>query len=115
VERAAVFYRQVFGWEIAPGEHDDSGYLHIKNGEHRIHRSEFIGGIPPAKFLPPGVPPHWLLYFYVPDCAASTAKATELGGRVIMGPMEIPNVGHMSVIADPQGAVSALFTPGRHE
>jgi len=38
VDKAKDFYQKLFGWEIAPGEHDTSGYLHIKNGK------DFIGG-----------------------------------------------------------------------
>jgi uncharacterized protein len=105
VAAAQKFYAAVFGWQISPGENDSSGYLHIKNGE------TFIGGIPPAEFLNPNVPPHWMLYFYVTDTAASTEKARQLGATVFMGPMEIPKVGNMSVVADPQGATLALFTP----
>jgi len=106
-DAAAAFYRKVFGWEIAPGEHDDSGYLHIRNGE------QFIGGIPPAAHRNPNAPPHWLLYFYVVDCDASAAQAKELGAALHMGPMTIENVGRMAIVADPQGAVFALFQPGR--
>src|SRR5262249_8539480 len=67
VKRAADFYSGLFGWHIAAGENDKSGYLHIKNGEH------FIGGIPPAEHMAPGVPPHWLAYFLVDDVDASTS------------------------------------------
>jgi predicted enzyme related to lactoylglutathione lyase len=107
VESAAKFYKAVFGWEIAPGEHDTSGYLHIKNGE------QFIGGMPPAHMMPPNVPPHWLLYYLVEDCDKSTARLTELGGRVLMPPMTLEKVGRFSVVADPQGAVFSLFMPER--
>ena len=100
--RAAEFYKALFGWEIAPGQ-DSSGYLHIKNGE------EFIGGIPPAQFRDPNTPPHWLGYYLVKDCDASTAKAKELGANVYMSPTTMEGVGRWSVIADPQGAVCALF------
>ena len=79
-----------------------------KNGE------AFIGGIPPTHVLPPSVPSHWMLYFYVTDADASTKKLLELGGKVHMGPMAIENVGRMSVVADPQGAGFALFTPAPH-
>jgi predicted enzyme related to lactoylglutathione lyase len=106
-EKGAEFYRKVFGWEIAPGEHDSSGYLHIKNGEH------FIGGVPAAAQRDPNSPPHWLIYFLVDDCDASTAKAKELGAHIYMAPMTLENVGRFSVIADPQGAVSSLFQPAR--
>ena len=101
---AAKFYADLFGWTLAPGE---GGYLHVKNGE------DFIGGIPPAEHRRPGTPPHWMIYIQVDDCDASTAKAQELGARVYMGPMTMENVGRMTVLADPQGAVLALFQPMR--
>src|SRR5579883_1142513 len=97
---AAKFYSQVFGWEISKGENDSSGYLHIKNGD------QFIGGMPPLQFQNPHAPSHWLIYFQVTDCDASTAKAKDLGAKVFMGPMTMEKVGRWSVIADPQGAVS---------
>jgi uncharacterized protein len=102
---AGAFYSGLFGWKVEPGEKDPSGYLHIKNGEH------FIGGVPPAGQTGPHAPPHWMLYFQVADCDASTAKATELGARTFVPPMNIEGVGRMSVIADPQGATFSLFTP----
>lgn len=105
--KASEFYKAVFGWEIMPGQ-DNSGYLHIKNGE------DFIGGIPPAQFRDPNAPPHWLLYFLVTDSDAATAKAKELGATVYMEPMSMENVGRWSVAADPQGAVFALFQPAQH-
>jgi hypothetical protein len=101
-DRAGKFYKQVFGWEADPGK-DSSGYLHIKNGE------KHIGGIPSAEQRNPNAPPHWLLYFLVANCDASTAKAKELGANVFVPPMSMEGVGRWSVIADPQGAVFALF------
>src|SRR5581483_7020441 len=95
--KASAFYKAVFGWELTVGENDKSGYLHIKNG------ADFIGGVPPAHVIPPGVPPHWMLYFFVTDVDASTKKAADMGAKVLMGPMSIEHVGRMSVINDPQG------------
>jgi predicted enzyme related to lactoylglutathione lyase len=108
VAKAAAFYKELFGWEIAKGENDNSGYLHIKNGD------QFIGGMPPAQHIPPGVPPHWMLYFHVTDADASTEKLKVLGGKVCAGPMTIEKVGRMSVVNDAQGAGFALFTPLPH-
>jgi predicted enzyme related to lactoylglutathione lyase len=101
-DAAAQYYSNLFGWQISPG---DTGYLHIKNGE------AFIGGIPPASQHAPGAPPHWMIYFAVENCDASTAQAKELGASVFVGPMDIEKVGRMTVLADPQGAVLALFQP----
>jgi len=108
VAAAKKFYEAVFGWQISPGEKDTSGYLHVKNGEH------FIGGVPPAEYRDPKAPPHWLLYFQVAKCDASTAKAKELGARVYVEPMTMENVGRWSVVADPQGAVFSLFEAAQH-
>jgi uncharacterized protein len=102
-DRAKKFYADLFGWDISPGEKDPSGYLHIKNGDR------FIGGIPPAHVRDPKAPPHWLIYFYVADVDASAGKAKELGATFFVPPMSIEDVGRMAIMADPQGAVSAIF------
>jgi uncharacterized protein len=105
--RAREFYAVLFGWSITPGEHDPSGYLHIKNGD------AFIGGIPPVGPRP-GVPSHWLLYFLASDCDGSTAKAKSLGANIFYGPTTMEGVGRWAVVADPQGAVFAIFQPLPH-
>jgi predicted enzyme related to lactoylglutathione lyase len=107
-KRASDFYSALFEWQIMADEKDKSGYLHIKNGEH------FIGGIPPAAHRPPGVPPHWLAYFWVDDVDASSAKAKQMGANLYVAPMTIENVGRMAVIADPQRAVFAIFNSPKH-
>lgn len=106
-QQAAVdFYTKLFGWEVDASQ-DGSGYLHIKNaGDH-------IGGIPPKEQQNPNAPPHWMIYLQVADCEATTAKAKELGASVFMGPTRMEKVGVVTVFADPQGAVSALFQPLR--
>jgi predicted enzyme related to lactoylglutathione lyase len=101
---AKKFYAGLFGWELVPGkDKDESGYLHIQNGE------QMIGGMPPPEHLPAGVPPHWMIYYQVADCEESTAKAIGLGAVVLVAPMTIEGAGVMSVLDDPQGAGFALF------
>jgi uncharacterized protein len=100
--RAADFYSGLFGWQITKEDEDPShDYWHIKNGE------EFIGGLPPATHRDPNAPPHWLPYFKVSDCDATTAKAQQLGAAVYLPPMTIEDW-RMSILADPQGAVFAI-------
>jgi predicted enzyme related to lactoylglutathione lyase len=106
-ERAGKFYSGLFGWELTKDPKDPSGYLHIKNGEH------YIGGVPPAEHRNPHVPPHWLLYFQVADAKAATDKATQLGGNVLVPLTTMEKVGTWSIVADPQGAVFALFKSAR--
>lgn len=106
--KAGEFYKSLFGWQLEKGENDpDGGYLHIKNGEH------FIGGVPPASHMPPGAPPHWLIYFHTNDCDATSNKAKSLGAAVRFGPVTMENVGRLAVVADPQGAYFSVFQPMR--
>jgi predicted enzyme related to lactoylglutathione lyase len=103
-DRAKDFYSNLFGWKLTVGRgKDPSGYLHIMNGE------EAIGGIQTAEGRDRNAPPHWLIYWYVTDVDASAEKAKSLGATSYMPPMTIEGVGRMAVMADPQGAVSALF------
>ncbi|MGB7133904.1 MAG: VOC family protein [Acidobacteriaceae bacterium] len=103
---ATHFYGSLFGWEFTLGkDKDPSGYLHIRSGE------QHIGGIPGPGTLPPHVPPHWLAYIQVADCAAVTARAQSLGASILLPPMTIENQLRFSVLADPQGAAFALFQP----
>jgi predicted enzyme related to lactoylglutathione lyase len=102
-DRAGVFYADLLGWNISHAENDNSGYLHIKNGH------DFIGGIPPGTHRPPGVPPHWMIYFAVADVDATAAKAAELGAATQLAPMTMEGVGRMAVLSDPQGASFAIF------
>jgi uncharacterized protein len=106
-EKASRFYSGLFGWELMKDPKDPSGYIHIKNSE------DFIGGIPPATHRNPNAPPHWLLYVQVADAEASTGKAGQLGAKVLMQPRKMEGVGIWSIVADPQGAVLALFKSAR--
>jgi len=57
-----------------------------------------------------GALPHWLCFINVDDVDASAAKVTELGGQVFRPPSDTPEGGRFAVVADPQGAVFALYT-----
>jgi hypothetical protein len=53
--------------------------------------------------MPAEVPSHWAVYFSVDDADAAAAKIAELGGKVLMGPMDI-QPGRFAAAADPTGA-----------
>jgi predicted enzyme related to lactoylglutathione lyase len=58
------------------------------------------------------VPAHWSVTFAVDDADATAARATELGGQVVVPPFDAPWV-RMTVITDPQGAtfIASKFVP----
>lgn len=106
---ATLFYTKVLGWttetwKTPPGA---PPYTMWSNA------GKTFGGLMalPKEAKAAGAPSHWLGYVTVPDTDASLAQAKQLGARALMGPMDIPEVGRIAVIADPQGAVLALFTP----
>jgi uncharacterized protein len=110
----------VFGWQTMtvgggaemwtlPGYGD-----HLEERTPGLRRQVAEMGGPPgfedvvANILPisddrQDVPPHWNVTFAVDDADAAAAKATELGGTLIVPTMDAPWV-RMAVIADPQGA-----------
>jgi predicted enzyme related to lactoylglutathione lyase len=104
-EKAAKFYGDWLGWTIDTGE---DGYRHIANG---AGHENMIGGIPPKMHAPPGTPSHWMAYFHVTDCKATAAKAAQLGASTLLPADVMPDVGTIGVLADPQGAVFALYQP----
>jgi hypothetical protein len=103
---AKKFYEGLFGWTVTPGHgKDESTYLHIMAG------GKGIAGILPDEMRKPGVPPHWMPYFMVADADTATAKAKELGAAVYAPPMNVGEGLRIAILADPQGAVFALFSP----
>jgi predicted enzyme related to lactoylglutathione lyase len=106
VAAAEAFYGKVFGWTA--NAHDPH-YKMWQNGE------KGLGGVcvlkEEAKAM--GAPPHWLAYVGVADAAATVAKAESLGARVYVPATAIPQVGRFAVIADPTGAVFAVYESAR--
>ena len=77
-------------------------YLTIKNA------ASSNGGVMPVTGQHSGAPSYWLAYFTVPSCDGAVARVLELGGEVLVRPLDI-GTGRISVVRDPQGAVFALF------
>jgi uncharacterized protein len=55
--------------------------------------------------------PRWQPYVAVGDPDATTAKAVELGGSALAEPMDVPKVGRVAVLCDPQGATFGIIKP----
>jgi predicted enzyme related to lactoylglutathione lyase len=56
-----------------------------------------------------GIPSHWQPSVHVNNLDETASKATQLGGRVVSAPVDIPQTGRHAVIADPEGATIAIF------
>jgi predicted enzyme related to lactoylglutathione lyase len=129
VERATSFYGSVFGWTTLtidggaqmwtlPGYGD---YLERDNPGLRKQVAEaggpagfedVVASINPIADDQPDTPAHWSVTFGVDDADATAARAAELGGKVVVPPMDAPWV-RMTMISDPQGAtfMASKFVP----
>lgn len=102
-DKAAEFYKSVFGWELEVDERPPN-YISAS-----VKGSMNCGMFDMAKApMPPGIPPRWLVYFNVADLDKSLAVVTRLGGSLLMEPMEI-EPGRFSTVLDPQGAAIILM------
>lgn len=95
VPKAAAFYEAVLGWGAKP-QGDPVSYTEFTLGGESI-----AGAMNPPM---PGVPTVWGIYFGTDDTDATVAKAQELGGILLAGPMDI-EPGRFAVLADPWGAM----------
>jgi hypothetical protein len=104
VDGSKAFYSSVFGWDPLTHGEGPGAYTEWQLGGHSV------GGMmqmPPM--VPAQVPPHWLVYFSVADTDAAIAKVNELGGKVMVGPMDV-EPGRLAVVSDPQGGMFAVIT-----
>jgi predicted enzyme related to lactoylglutathione lyase len=101
---AAAFYPRVVPWRTQPSSMP--GYTIWMAGQSQV------GGLMALPSDAAGTPPHWLIYIGTPNVDATAEHAQRLGARVVKAASDIPNVGRFAVLADPQGATFALYTPG---
>jgi uncharacterized protein len=100
------FYAAVFGWSYEDMEVENVGtYTGLKVGEDSVGGMLDVTGR-----VPDEVPPMWLTYFAVDDTDDIVEKLKQLGGNVMMEPIDIV-AGRFAVVSDPFGAVFAVIKP----
>lgn len=104
VGQAGEYYSSLFGWTQHQTPMGPMTYTMF-----HIDKETAVGGMCSITPEMGPVPPHWLVYFQVDDCEATMAKCTAGGGKTLMGPQDVPNVGRMAVLQDPAGAVFAVI------
>lgn len=106
VDKAMPFYQELVGWSWNPMEGSPTPYHLATMGERQI-----AGAMDMDEVWPAEVPPHWDVYFSVEDADKSLAKAEKLGGKSMAGPIDVPDVGRIYMISDPQGASLYIMQP----
>ena len=103
--RAKAFYAKHFGFEfnesLPMGDMGDYCFAD--------HAGTRIGAIMQKRDA--STAGHWLFYFGVDSIAAAQRRIEAVGGKVLMGPHEVPGGDWIVVAADPQGAAFGLVGP----
>jgi predicted enzyme related to lactoylglutathione lyase len=99
VAKAKKFYRELLDWKFQEIPEMDYTMIEVGDGTG--------GGM--MKNPLPGSPSHWMAYVLVEDVQASMKKAVSLGAKLLKEVTEIPGYGSFGTIADPTGAVLALW------
>ena len=106
---AERFYKDVVGWTSAPFEGSPSPYTVFKR------RGDV--GVAGLMQRPEGMnfPPFWAMYIGVPKFDEAVAHIKKLGGSELSPVIDVPQVGRMQMMKDPQGAAFYIIQPGSSE
>ncbi|MEU9127235.1 VOC family protein [Kitasatospora sp. NPDC048540] len=99
---AKSFYAELFGWRVEEDPRAEAGG----------YTSLLLGDAPVAGLTPlhqPEQPTAWTVSFAVADADASAAAVTAAGGRILLEPSEVFDLGRFAVAADPAGAAFSLW------
>ena len=107
VETAKAFYGPLLGWTFEPHEGSGMDYWTFKASDTNVGgfmslSEEMISG---------GARPMWVSYLLVDDVDRMAAAVTDHGGQVFMPPTDVPTVGRIAMVADPQGAALYVMKP----
>ena len=106
---AEAFYKNVVGWTAEPFSGSPTPYTAFKRA----------GGVSVAGVMqtPEGMhfPPFWSMYIAVPNFDEAVARIKKLGGTELGPVVDVPQVGRMQMLKDPQGAAFNIIQPGSSE
>ena len=100
------FYGTLLGWKKADSETDPADLYQLFSVA-----GQTIGGM--LTKLPSVPLPCWLYYFNVEDIGAAAEHVLAGGGRILQGPIELPDGCWIVRCVDPQGALFALQGAGQ--
>ena len=106
-DAAQSFYNKVLGWRFADSGQAGMDYRIIRAGPHSAGG---VMGITP-EMAEHGARPTWLGYIAVENVDNGVVDLEKRGGRVLMPAMDVPDVGRIAMVADPQGAPFYIMKP----
>ena len=104
VAGAKAFYGELFGWALHDEQAPDMVYTMAKAGD------KDVAGMMAIPDEAKGMPATWGAYVTVDDVDKQVKRVESLGGKIMVPPRDIPDVGRFAVISDPQGAMLSIIT-----
>jgi uncharacterized protein len=111
IDAAVKFYTELMKWTTRTHDMGEYGKYYV----FQLDGQDMGGGYQMCGAQFEGVPPHWMSYVWVDDVDAAAAKVSQLGGKIVAPPMDVPNVGRMAFVQAPQGAHLAIFKGTEHQ
>jgi uncharacterized protein len=109
MKAADAFYRIVVGWKSSPFDGAGQPYTMFNRGADAS-----VAGVM-TKPDEVKAPPFWAMYIGVPQLEEAAAQIKRLGGTAHTAVIEVPTVGRMQMMMDPQGAAFYIYEPARTE
>ncbi|MEI6862570.1 MAG: VOC family protein [Verrucomicrobiota bacterium] len=106
--KAKALYSKMFAWKLnnIPSPVRGGKYTMVDVGKIKFGSG---GGMMPQCI--PNAPSAWMPYVEVKDIDAATKKAKDLHARILKSVTEVPDMGWLSIIQDPTGAMLRLWEP----
>jgi predicted enzyme related to lactoylglutathione lyase len=102
LERIFTFYSELLGWRKAGNRADATGmYQLFSDGTETVGS---MGTMPGFSTLP-----LWLYYFNVDNIDEAAKRVQANGGKILFGPLGVPDRGRLVQCADAQGAIFGLI------
>jgi predicted enzyme related to lactoylglutathione lyase len=107
-DASKAFYDKVVGWNIGEPVAEYQGYRMIGRSD-----GGFAGGVLQLtdEMKQHGARPTWLGYIGVDDTDAAVSSIEQAGGKALMPVFDIPKVGRVAMVTDPQGAPFYVMKP----
>jgi predicted enzyme related to lactoylglutathione lyase len=102
VDTAVVFYGGLFGWSVGEPSVEYGGYRMF------LRDDEPVAGLMPNDTSEPNV---WEVFLQTPDIAATVERARARGAVIATGVMAVADLGSMTSLVDPTGALVGAWQP----
>lgn len=105
-KKSGEFFCELLGWKTTELDAGEFGiYTIFKQGNNEI------AGMMNPTLDTPGKGSYWHSYIAVDNVDVCANKAPTLGGKVLVQPHDVPDVGRICIVEDGTGAIVHLMQP----